>query len=178
VEYYSSKSPELTEFFFYKLQELLSNNKAKKYLEKTEGSKLNRRRFTVAFLNNINKIQVKTKNFHELINTAEENFGNAFDVYQDDIRKQDEQFHNKLRQKMLRKTRFKRKKTIVAPDDIAQEFIKKFIFNYFQSIVSKAMQVCLNTYDDLFNEKILVSKDFDPQIKEFEILESLEEGKL
>jgi hypothetical protein len=176
VEYFSAISAEKTEFFFYKLQELLSSNKTKKYLSKKEGSKLNRRRFNVAFLNNITKIQTKSKKYSEVIQTTEINFNKCVALVNEDIKRQDEQFHNKLKQKLLRKTRYKKKKVNLSLDEIVNEFIRKFHYHYYSRVVSKPMQVCVNMYNEMYNEKISITKEFDAQIKEFELLRTFEDS--
>jgi hypothetical protein len=94
-----------------------------------------------------------------------------------EVKKQYEQFYNKLKQKQLRKTRYKRKKQNSNLDEIANEFIKKFQYIYYSRIVSKPMQVCVNLYSDLYTEKLKISNEFDPQIKEFELLHLHEDSK-
>jgi hypothetical protein len=177
VEYFSTLSPERTEYFFLKLQELLSKNRTVKFLKQREGSRLNRRKFTVAFLNNISKIQTKSQGYHEIVKIAEEGLGRAMELINEDLKRQDEQFHNKLKQKQLRKTRYKKKKVTMSLDEIVNEYIKKFHVLYFSRVANKPMQISTNAYKEMYNEKVRISKEFDSQIKEFELLFQFEDSK-
>lgn len=154
------------------------------------------------YLNNLKSINAATQILHNF----DINFNSGLNIIENEINKQTDTFRlnyeNKLKFKKSKKINFsptnktnsrkssllstpiqnKNKNYLINPNNkfesIFQEFIKKFYFVFFSQCFDKPLEITKKTHNEVFLNKIDKYFSYEDQIKQFEMLNLNEEGKI
>lgn len=172
VEHYSNTDPDMTEFFFTKLQELLMNGLDISKLDPKINSK---NRLSLKFLKNIGKIKIKNINFKDMVKKHCYNVDKSSKIMNDELDLQKLMLYEKMKGK---RSLAKKRRSSMRPNvnQIIESFIKLFHMTYIAKLFPQTMEIALESQIQNYLKQIDITSHYDDKIKEFEMLQMIDEG--
>ncbi len=176
-------APDKETFYYEKLQELFTNKRVSKLLEKkhyqafskksTRKNSYNQRKkrcsnITSLFLNNL-KADLKAK---EIIHNSEKNFAQGLDALARDLENQKTSFKEKVKTK--RKSN--QEQSLEGSETLVEDLFRKLHTGYLHKIIEFSTNSTIECLNLQYTNRVELFSSYQDEIKNFEIVKVMTEG--